>query len=266
MSKSASPSDEVDASTHPSWVSRDGLVAAVSIFVMTVTTGVFIASLVVAFRAQSIPSFLSAIAASPWALMTLVDYVTGALVASLWICTRPVVLTALPNVLWALLLPASGNSLLYVYLILCLCRTRSLRSTLLASTRRHTNPSRSFLYAAGFSLAALSASYFTLLAYVWSAETLAAGYAALVDNPLVMATFRDNLMGIAIAAVILLARERPSRFSAWVWVCMLGLFGHGVFAIYALFVVRDALREDIHFGLAFACSKNPRHTLSSAYV
>jgi uncharacterized integral membrane protein len=252
---------------RPTWSSQTGVLAAAFIVALLVAVALFISTLVSAFQQQSISSFLSATWSSPWALATLVDYITGAFVTALWLATRTTQLTPLPDLVWAVFLPGSGNPLLFLYLSLATVTTRSAFTTLLAPTRQSSNaPTRAVLYGVGLFLTFMTTSYFALLVYAWAAESLATGYLVLHENPLVFATLLDNLMGVSVAAAIIIARERPNRLVAWLWVAALGLLGHGVWAVYSLTVVRDALREDVQFGYAFATSHEHRRPRDSIYV
>lgn len=222
----------------------------------------FVVLLVDAFRRQSLHAYFELLFASPWAVATLVDYIAGSVVAAFWIGCHPIPLVPpLWNSIWALLMPFLGNPALVLYIIGLLIRERSvlrvftpfhIQQVQREAPSMSAKPSKFWMFSAVFGLTFVV--YFGCLLRAWLTEDLMHGYQILKSEPLVLATFLDNLMGIAFAAAVILSREGLTLIALF-WVVALLLLGHGIFCMYAMAVLTETVDMHCTFGEAFTSSK-----------
>lgn len=248
---------------RPQWTSRAGVGAASLIALMSFVQMRFITMLVRAFSQQAITAFIRVLTESPWAVATLADYVTGAIVAAFWIGLHPMPLLPQPwNSIWAISMPALGNPALWLYVMCLLIRERNIMAAFtpfhVQQVKRDTNATSNFqkkpyIYLGLFMVTAII--YFSVLLLALLNDELVQGYHVFRTEPLVRATFFDNLMGIAFAGSVMFAREGKSLKAA-LWICCIAVLGNGVFCIYAMYVLAESLELQCSFGEAFGSSKS----------
>lgn len=235
---------------RPSLSSHSFFNALILALAILATCGLFLRSLVAAISSDPTPlaTFFTLLRTSPWSLATFADYLTGALILATWLSSRP-----LSSPLFASCLPFVGNPLAYIHTATVLLKTRTPASMApLSPPILPTSASLSRPYVTYISV--ITVAYFAVLARALLSDDLIVGYHELKAEPLVYATFLDNLMGIAMAIMIIAARE-DNLITIALWSVSMGLLGHGVFGLYALRVAAEARNWGVGVGEAWATGK-----------
>lgn len=238
---------------RPSLSSPSFFYAVALSLALLATCGLFLRSLVAAISSSPTPlaTFFTLLRTSPWSLATFADYLAGALILATWLSSRP-----LSSPLFAACLPFVGNPLAYVHTATVLLRTRTPASMApLSPPLLPTPTSLSRPYVAYISV--ITAAYFAVLARALFSDDLIVGYDELRAEPLMYLTFLDNLMGVAMAIMIIAARE-DNLICIALWSVSMALLGHGVFGLYALRVAVEARNWGLGVGEAWATGKRKR--------
>lgn len=252
----------------PPWSSHAAFYASVLAGTLLLLNAFFLKTLFEALMKQSVTAFFEALASSPWAQATFVDFFCGAVVLSIWIGNRagdPIY--GIPHVAWAVFVPFLGNPVASTYLSAAAIQTRDLGAVFVpyVTVPAASFPSFKFIRrTVACVAAALSLLYWLVLARAAMSEELVSGFHMLKEEPLVRATFFDNLIGIGCVALVIAFREGLSQQSI-AWLCALALLGHGVSLLYTLLICAEAEARDTSFGAVLG-TVSPHAQRQSTFV
>lgn len=247
----------MDMRTHLSSAS----VAAATLAVIYAAVSVaFARELYVVATTRAIGAGAAAMAASPWAVATIADYVAGAAFGFLFLFLRRDRFLGVSSRVVAAAFVFLGNVLLLPYVASLMVRYAGIVPALLpsawdgaldsADAERRAGKDAAQIKRIGAVFALLAVAYFAVLLWAGLTESLMDGYRVLKTEPWAMVMFHDNLCGLLFTATFILARAGSFSAEAVVWLVLLAVLGNGITCAYVVVVAFEAYRQQVPFETA----------------
>lgn len=186
---------------------------------------------------------------SPWALAALIDYIVGAIFASLYLALRPALLPAV-------LTPFLGSFVVLLYMAAVLVHRRDAVHAMLPKGGRDAYISSKRARYAFWGFAGLLMLLSGVCMYAWITERLQDGYRVIKTVPWVQMTFVDNLGGLVFTVAFVVIREGGLSWKVGLWLTGFLFLGNITTCIYVMLVAREAIRYDVAFEELLLSNRN----------